>query len=122
MRGKAWMAGLVLASAMSLVMPPAGAAVNAEVAGPGAWLAGYAQTTIRVRATEPLMFANLDPTASHNLVSVSFDGNGRHLFSTPLIGAGRTADVSGVAALAPGRYEFFCVPHSSSMTGILIVE
>ena len=53
-----------------------------------------------------ITYHNLD-VAAHDVLSV--DG----LFSTPLIGLGESTPVTGVEALAPGSYEFYCSLHAN---------
>jgi plastocyanin len=100
--------------------PGAHAAPNLAVAGPAAWVGLYVTEQITIKQSESLTFANLDPTAKHDVVSLDLDSQGRKLFSSELISVG-TAPVTGVEALPTGSYAFSCSVHSN-MTGTLTVE
>lgn len=83
------------------------------VAGPIAATLNYATVRAVVSQGGVVVFRNFD-VPLHNVVSV--DG----LFSTPLIGAGKTVKVSGVASLPVGAYQFVCTLHSKMKGQILV--
>jgi outer membrane protein assembly factor BamB len=83
------------------------------VSGPGAFLTNYATPVVTVQQGGSVTYTNLD-AAQHDVLSV--DG----LFGTPLIGAGQQVPVSGVEALPPGSYGFYCSLHAN-MQGTLSV-
>lgn len=95
--------------------------VNTVVAGPGAFEAGFATTTVYVAPGSSVTFANGD-FVGHQIVSQAVDGLGSPIFSSPLTGSGSTSAVQGVSSLAPGTYSFYCSIHPSTMTGTLVVE
>jgi len=99
----------------ALPPPPSGVpAGNTVVAGPGAVATTYATPTVTIQHGQSLSFTNLD-VPQHD---VKADNNS---FGTPLIGTGQTAPVTGVEALTPGSYGFYCSLHRN-MTGTLIVN
>ncbi|MCA1832911.1 MAG: hypothetical protein ABR548_00560 [Actinomycetota bacterium] len=69
-----------------------------------------------------LVFVNADPLGAHAVTSEDTDTRGYPLFNADAINMGLAADVSGVSALAPGRYPFYCYVHAPSMTGVLVVD
>ncbi|HEX5270439.1 MAG TPA: PQQ-binding-like beta-propeller repeat protein [Gemmataceae bacterium] len=75
----------------------------------------YATPVITAAPGDTLRLNNIDPIASHNIVS---DTPG--LFASPLVADGNSAVVAGVDKLAPGTYQFHCVLHSW-MHGVLEV-
>jgi plastocyanin len=95
-------------------VPNAPAAGNVVVAGPGAVATTYATTTVTIQHGQSLSFTNLD-VPQHDVQA----NNGS--FTTPLISTGQSSPVSGVEALAPGSYGFFCSLHRN-MTGTLVVQ
>ena len=84
------------------------------VAGPGAVVTTYATPVVTVSQGSPATFTNLD-VAQHDVIS------SQGLFSTPLISIGESTPVTGVEALAPGSYGFYCSLHRN-MTGTLVVS
>lgn len=69
-----------------------------------------------------LTLANLDESAPHTLTGPP-QPDGSYLFDTPQeVNQFSMAQVQGVAALAPGRYPFFCKLHTNLMSGMLVVE
>jgi plastocyanin len=85
------------------------------VAGPGAVATTYATPAVTMPRGGSATFTNLDPI-QHDVVSTQ-----PGLFSTPLIGIGQSTPVTGVEALAPGSYGFYCSLHAN-MTGTLTVQ
>src|SRR3954466_15236035 len=67
----------------------------------------YATPVIAAAPGDTLRLNNVDPIASHNIVS---DTPG--LFASPLVSDGNSALVAGVESLAPGTYQFHCTLHS----------
>jgi plastocyanin len=85
--------------------------------------------SITVGRGEGLTFWNLDLLAPHNVTSVQTKRvrvrkhkfKRVRLFASRTIGGGAQAPVSGVGALARGRYTFFCTIHPF-MTGSLTIR
>ena len=92
---------------------------SAVAAGPFAFATNYATPVAVVPQGGTLTFGSAD-IAPHDVVEVVGAGQTPR-FSSPRIGLGQTADVSGVSALAPGQYSFHCTLHAN-MTGTLIVR
>ncbi|HMC43483.1 MAG TPA: plastocyanin/azurin family copper-binding protein [Acidimicrobiales bacterium] len=112
------------------------------VAGPGAFLAGYATPTVVAQPSAALTFSNAD-IAPHNVVAldpaapVPTDLYGPDtpacaaagyavgkcpLFWSATISAGQTG-VNGTENVAAGKsYSFYCTVHPFSMRGTLIVS
>ena len=84
------------------------------VSGPGAFLTNYATPAVTVPQGGTLSYTNLD-AAQHDVLSD--DG----LFGTPLIGLGQQVPVSGVEALAPGSYGFYCSLHANMRGTITVI-
>lgn len=108
----------------------AAAVPPAVIAGPGAFLAGFATPTVVAQPGAPLTFANAD-VVSHNVVSTDlgpdtpacaaagFAVGQCPVFWSATIPAGQTA-VNGTENLVAGRtYAFYCVVHPVSMRGTL---
>jgi plastocyanin len=79
----------------------------------------YATQNVAIDQGEPLSFLNLD-ALNHDVTARGKGGNGEPLFSTPLIGPGQEAPVTGSDSLSPGEYAFFCSIHPQ-MEGTLTV-
>jgi polyvinyl alcohol dehydrogenase (cytochrome) len=91
------------------------------VAGPGAASTSYATPVATTGVGGPLDFVNVD-VAKHDVTSVERGGDGRPLFSTPLIDLGERAPIAGLDRVSSGRsYEFFCTIHPG-MRGRLAVR
>ena len=84
------------------------------LSGPGAAVANYLTTSVSVSQGDSVTYTNLD-AVQHDVLSKQ-----PGLFGTPLIGIGESADVAGVASLAPGKYAFYCSLHAN-MKGTLNV-
>lgn len=67
-----------------------------------------------------LSYLNLDEH-DHTLTSVRKKSR-RPLFDTGETATGETRSVTGVEALRPGRYPFFCLLHPEDMRGVLVVD
>lgn len=93
--------------------PPGGSSGTPIIAGPGAVATTYATSTVTMQQGGSATFTNLD-VPQHDVRAD--DGS----FSTPLIGTGQSAPVSGVETLSPGAYGFYCSLHRN-MTGTLQV-
>lgn len=138
MKLKLMIAG-ALAAGMAMAGSPAHAAVI--VSGPAAQVHGvYGQSAIA--AGTEATYINLDPLATHNVISdatkkagtgdprLSYCGTGKNFANTdascPLfwsgavIPAGETSAITGTARLAAGTYAFHCEPHGN-MKGTLTV-
>jgi plastocyanin len=117
--------GLFIAGTVFFAVAPAHALVGLAV--PGSFQAGYATSQIVVPAGQSLTFANAD-VQSHDIVSdACAQRNSRgecikRTFASRVIGAGETADVTGVSSLRAGAYQFFCSIHPSTMKGTLTVQ
>ena len=120
-----------LVGAATLVVPAApGRAADGGtvVGGPAAAELGYLTTSVRSPKGATATFVNLDPVASHDVVSkatrkVKVRGRlvSRPLFRSALVAFGASVPVSGTEAVKAGDYEFFCSLHSG-MVGTLHVQ
>ena len=98
----------LLAAVSFLAVPaPAGAVAPQVVA---VTASGYAPSEVVVAAGGSLTLVSADATDFHDLVSHD-SVNGVRLFESSTIGGGGVAGVSGVSALRPGTYPFFCSVH-----------
>lgn len=79
----------------------------------------YVPATVSVGGGGTLTVVNLD-TYDHTVTSTAVDERGEPLFDV-LVTAGSTATVTGVEALANGRYDYYCRFHPF-MRGTLVVE
>lgn len=96
---------------------PANAAANVAVAGPGAAVYGeYFTPRIVLSKSAPAVFANLDPTAPHDIVSNRKVGTAP-AFESDVIGGGRTTPIVIKSGAQPGEYTFYCSLHPT-MTGV----
>jgi polyvinyl alcohol dehydrogenase (cytochrome) len=77
----------------------------------------YATPAVLAAKGDTLRFTNLDPLAQHDIVS---DTPGQ--FSSPLIGNGQSALVSGVDRLAPATYQFHCSLHAWMRGALQVVD
>ena len=77
----------------------------------------YATPAVLAGKGDTLRFNNLDPLAQHNIVS---DTPGQ--FSSPLIGNGQSALVTGVDKLAPATYQFHCTLHAWMRGAIQVAD
>jgi plastocyanin len=84
------------------------------VAGPLAAAAGYLTKKPVILQGQKVKFTNLD-IAVHDVRSTS------GLFSSALVGLGKSTQVNGTTALSPGKYGFYCSIHPN-MTGTLTVR
>jgi plastocyanin len=112
--------GLALSAALLLGVLGAGAPSNALSTGqiialPGATLplGNYATPTVVVRRGNSAVFRNYD-IPQHDVDSNDF------LFSTPLIGTGKSITIWQVANLPVGKYQFHCSLHSWMKGRILV--
>jgi polyvinyl alcohol dehydrogenase (cytochrome) len=80
---------------------------------------GYAPPSVSITQGSLATFANVDPTASHD-VTARDRSNGKPLFGSDLLAAGETTEVAGTDKLVPGRYGFLCSIHPA-MQGTLEV-
>lgn len=102
--------------------PPAELPVRSTVVAlPAGNIAGFAPTTVPLIAGQPFDLVNLDPTSSHDVVSVKRDADYKRLFVSASVPAGGTARVEGAEKLEPGSYDFVCSIHGA-MTGTLTVQ
>jgi polyvinyl alcohol dehydrogenase (cytochrome) len=98
---------------------PAGAGPTI-VAGPGAYLTTYATPVMVAEVGGTLSFMSND-LPLHDVVSVDKAADGTALFSSPLVGLGQSAAVSGMNRVEAGKtYAFFCSIHPG-MRGTLVV-
>jgi plastocyanin len=88
---------------------------------PAGNLTGFAPRSITVFQGQPLDFTNLDPTSSHDVISVRRGPDYKRLFTSDSIPAGATTRVEGVEKLPLGTYDFVCSVHGS-MQGQLTVQ
>ena len=79
----------------------------------------YVPATVTVGGGGTLTVLNLD-TYDHTVTSTAVDERGEPLFDVR-VAAGTTATVTGVEALANGRYDYYCRFHPF-MRGVLVVE
>jgi plastocyanin len=115
--------GLALSAALLLGLLSAGPSSSGAVkittgqiiALPGATLplGNYATPTVVVRRGNSAVFRNYD-IAQHDVDSNNF------LFSTPLIGTGKSITIWQVATLPVGKYQFHCSLHSWMKGRILV--
>ncbi|MDQ3741931.1 MAG: plastocyanin/azurin family copper-binding protein, partial [Actinomycetota bacterium] len=91
------------------------------VAGPGSAGVGYLTPVMTTQRNGELQFINLD-VVQHDVVSDEKAPDGAPLFSTPLIGTGQSAPVTGLDRVEAGKsYGFFCSLHTN-MRGTLTVR
>jgi plastocyanin len=109
--------GVVLVVVGALAAAPAASADERIVAAP---VNQYATPNVTIDQGEALFFRNAD-LSQHDVVARQNGPNGRPLFSTPLIGPGAEAEVTGARSLTAGRYDFYCTIHPN-MTGALTVS
>lgn len=110
----------VLAGLLALAgaqLPSAGAA--AHVVGSTGFK--YMPTPVEIAAGDTLTYVNNDPLSGEGHSLTHAVAEGTELFKTPIIPAGTSADVAGVADLASGTYQFTCRVHAF-MTGTLVVK
>jgi len=105
--------------------PPGGGGVpgggtGQVVSGPGASSAGYVTPAAVMTAGGTLTYTNAD-IVRHDVVADDKGADGAPLFASPLISAGQSADVAGVAKLTAGQYAFHCSIHVG-MQGTLVVQ
>ena len=125
---------LVMAAALAVLAPALGtvgdsglaARTGAQAAAPrSATLvieargSTYVPATVTVGGGGTLTVVNLD-TYDHTVTSTAVDERGEPLFDVR-VAAGTTATVTGVEALANGRYDYNCRFHPF-MLGVLFVE
>ncbi|HEX2021960.1 MAG TPA: hypothetical protein VHH36_04560, partial [Candidatus Thermoplasmatota archaeon] len=92
------------------------------LAGPGAFLTGYASPVALSLQGQSVQFASADSVVPHNVVSDGAGPDGRPLFRSATTGLGTfVVPVLGTEALPPGDYPFRCAIHPESMTGRLTV-
>jgi plastocyanin len=84
------------------------------IAGPGAVATTYATPTVTIQHGQSLSFTNLD-VPQHDVRG----NNGT--FGSALISTAQSGPVTGVEALSPGSYGFYCSLHRN-MTGTLVVN
>lgn len=60
--------------------------------------------------------------APHNVTSTAKGPDGKSLFESETIFAGKSASVDGTQYLSPGTYPFFCSIHGPSMSGDIVVS
>lgn len=77
---------------------------------------------LRVWQGDSLTFLNLDVLDAHDVTSYGVDANGDPLFQSGSVNASSAAPVTGVEALPPGEYPFFCEVHGPVMEGVLVIE
>lgn len=136
LRRAAWLAvvAIVLAAPLALGLPaPDPVEERLALAGPGAWVAGYATPVVAIRLGDPLTLVNAD-LMRHDLVAFEVYGPDTNpwcdvhdqglcpLFWSPLIGLGEATPVLGLDQLEPGTlYPYYCTLHRSAMQGTLVV-
>jgi len=91
------------------------------VAPPAGSIAGFATRSVTVIQGQPLDFANSDPTASHDVISVKRGPDYKRLFTSASIPFGQVTRVNGVEKLPVGTYAFECSIHGA-MQGELTVQ
>ena len=80
----------------------------------------FSQTSVTMDQGEPLTFRNND-TVSHDVRATADGPDGKPLFATPIVAAGKSAFVEGSQYLTEGSYPFICSLHPS-MKGTLHVS
>lgn len=88
-------------------------------------LYAFVPQTVEIAQGDSLVLHNLDRDI-HGLKARDVDEEGRAIFNTPRAGVRPldTGRVSGIEALAPGSYAFFCEFHTAFplMTGTLVIR
>ena len=79
----------------------------------------FSPGTVALAGGGTLSLVNLD-VFDHTVTSVATDADGLPLFDVR-VAAGTSATITGIEALAPGSYAFFCKLHPQ-MRGLLVVE
>lgn len=105
-------AAMIWTASLGSSLQPAQAAANIVVAGPGAFVAGFATPQVVLDPSLPAKFINGD-IDDHNVVSVAKRKVGTQnvpLFSTPDVPAG-AADIQFLPNITPGDYKFICTLH-----------
>lgn len=116
MRGPA-IRGVVAAASVAALLSPviAWADETVEASPPNR----FSQTSVTIDQGEPLTFRNND-TVSHDVTATDAAPDGKPLFATPVVAAGKSAFVEGSQYLTEGHYPFICSLHPS-MKGTLHV-
>lgn len=98
----------VAVTALAAALPaPAHAAVPWAVT---ANSAGYVVSEVYVQPGDTLTLVNLDPTLSHDLVSLNVR-NGVPRFRSTVLAPGGVGEVAHVSELEPNVYPFYCQLH-----------
>jgi plastocyanin len=116
MRGPAIKRGVVSAAVAVLLLPVIAWADKTVEAGPPN---RFTTPEITMDQGEPLTFRNGD-TVSHDVTATDNGPDGKPLFGTPVVAAGKSAFVEGSQYLTEGHYPFVCTLHNG-MKGTLHV-
>jgi plastocyanin len=103
--------------AIALAAAPAAHADGQIAAGPPN---RYLTSDVTIDQGERVTFMNTD-TADHDVLARDKGGDGKPLFRSELVGAGRTVPVVGTEYLTTGSFSFFCSLHPQ-MEGTLKVS
>lgn len=116
MTGPAIRGAVVSAAVAGLLWPVVAWADKTIEAGPPN---RFTTPAITIDQGEPLTFRNGD-TVSHDVTASATGSDGKPLFATPIVPAGRSAFVEGSQYLTEGTYPFVCTLHNG-MKGTLNV-
>ena len=114
------LAGVALAATSALIAAAPALADETITAGP--LPNRFANPDVTVDMGELVFFRNSDSTgAVHDVTATGNGSDGKPLFRSETVGAGRTVPVEGVEFLTTGDYDYICSVHPF-MTGVIRVS